>query len=144
MLTVNEIGALINVLNDADIDVMLRGQLRDKLQAVQQAMIKIERVTKLAKPEGTLIENISREEATQYSQKGEQLMLAAAKSSVPEHEHAKLVSIMIGLTSAICRLTKLPRLIFCTDLMSNVLFTALKAAYNEGLCGRGGVDNGCS
>jgi hypothetical protein len=148
MLTIPEMQSLLNVIESVDKSNWHQtthdryDTIRQKLQEAMVNIRAVETAAKMAKPEGTLIENVTPEEADVYNQRGEQLMLAAASSSVPEHTHAKLASIMVGLTSAICRLAGLPRLIFCNDLMSNVLFTALKAAYNEGLCssGTGGKD----
>ena len=143
MLTIPEMQSMLNLIDTADKSDWHQATherydtIRQKLQETMVNTRSVEQATKMAKPEGTLIENVTPDEAATYSQRGELLMLAAAKSSVPEHTHAKLASIMVGLTSAICRLAELPRLIFCNDLMSNVLFTALKAAYNEGLCSSG-------
>jgi hypothetical protein len=72
------------------------------------------------------------ETAEQYSELGQQLMLTAAGVRVPEGIHAKLCYLQVGLTSALCQVMKMEREPFCNNLVTNVMFSALKAAWCEG------------
>jgi hypothetical protein len=80
----------------------------------------------------TFPQTIELDEANQYNEIGQNMMLAAGPGRLPEQTHARLCSVMVGMTTAIVQVTHVPRQTFCTDLASNVMFTALKAAYIEG------------
>lgn len=71
----------------------------------------------------------SQEEAKQYSDIGQQLMVAAASRRVNEATHHKLSCLMVGLTTALARLMQVDRQRFCNTLVTNVMFTTLKAAH---------------
>lgn len=72
---------------------------------------------------------ITVEEAQQYSAIGEEMMVAATARRIDERTHYKLSCLMIGFTSALTRVTKVPREVFCNNVVTNVMFAALKAAY---------------
>jgi len=74
---------------------------------------------------------ITHEEAAVYSQKGQLMMKDAAPYPLDELTHARLTSLMVGMTTALCQVTEMDRRPFCTDLASNVMFVALKAAYKD-------------
>jgi hypothetical protein len=75
---------------------------------------------------------IELDEANRYNEIGQNLMLAAGPARLPEQKHARLCSIMIGMTTELVQTTHVPRQKFCNDLTSTVMLTALKAAYVEG------------
>ena len=105
-------------------------ELERKLQAGIDSAEKHAKMAKI-RPE-KFVSTISREDAEQYDELGQHMMLAAGKARIPEGQHAKLTYLMIGLTSALCQVMRQPREPFCTELVSNVMFSALKAAYTEG------------
>lgn len=80
---------------------------------------------------------LTAEEAQQYDALGQELMMHAAKGPrLSEQTHHKLTCLLVGLTSSLVRVLQVPRQLFCTNLATNVMFAALKAAYAIPLASR--------
>lgn len=99
-----------------------------KLQAGITALTQRSQLAGTVEPE-QFPKLVTREEAQQYNDIGEELMLKAAKIRVDEGTHHKLSCLLIGLTTALSRIMHVPRERFCNTLVSNVMFTAIKAGY---------------
>ena len=109
-------------------DVVEAQEVLRKLRGGLVALDRHERMRGTVEPE-RFPAVVSREEAQRYSDIGEDMMVAAAQGRVDEGIHHKLSCLMIGLTSSLSRIMQVPREKFCNQLVTNVMFTALKAAY---------------
>ena len=113
-------------------------ELVNKLACARVRRLALRAGAAAAKPDGSLISNVTHEEAYEYSQRGEYAILLAAATTTPEQAHAKLFALTIGAVVAICRTLKIDRSLFCDSCVTDILFAAFKAAYNIGVCGNAG------
>lgn len=137
-LTLAELKAVIDGLEYAKSQT-IRGLSQEQVDTVDGALAKLHtglrHVENRATLSGTVEPErfpavISLEEAHQYSDIGENMMLEAAqKVRVSEGVHHKLSCLMIGLVSALVRTMNVDREPFCNQCVANVMFTALKAAH---------------
>jgi hypothetical protein len=72
------------------------------------------------------------EEASEYSLRGQFLMMAAGSLKLPEHAHARMMAIAAGFSTSLVHGVGMPRQVLCRDSVAGVILTALKAAYKEG------------
>ena len=128
-LTVEELERLIELTTGRD-DVAMRAgeKLRTALEWTRQT-------------EGSAIgesfpAELTFEEAREYSDRGERMMQEATQCRVDEKTHADLCCVSIGLVTSLCQTLPSNRAPFCRQLVNNVIFAALKAAYRMGKSAR--------
>ena len=75
---------------------------------------------------------IEKDDAQSMSDRGEQLMVRAVPARIPEGPHHRLCCLQVGLVTALHKSNVVQRTVLATDMASNLLLTAIKAAYMEG------------
>jgi len=109
-----------------------RRELTYKINSIIEAGDAMARLAGDAKLE-TFPRTVTQEEARMYRYNGQKAMLSAIGYNVDDEQaQARLVGLMAGLVTELCYAAKLKREVFCNNLVSNVLYVALKAAYKDG------------
>jgi len=106
--------------------------IRDKFKSLLENTRKVRELEQQAKDGDPTVSAVEVDDAQAMSDTGEQYMLLAVPARLPEAGHHRLCCLQVGLTTAIHKVTGIPRSLLANKMFAHVTLTALKAAYMEG------------
>jgi hypothetical protein len=142
-LTIDELDTVNEVLSDR-IDSALcntpeisrlatiRQKLHELLQNTRKLRDEEQAAKKAAFPDAVDISSEDIDEAQAMSDQGELHMMRAVGVRLPEAPYRRLCCLQIGLVSALQRACGIHRSNLANNMASNLMLSALKAAYMEG------------